>query len=407
MSLLLFVTEPTGAAENDQANARAETDPGVHSLQQFQDTISRLQSEQGVYNPELQQTLLDLGLWYRGQGNYRKAVETFASALHVSKVNKGLHQLSQVKLVELLIEGYTSLQDWQAVENNLHYLLWLYRRNYRAGDDRLLPVIERIGRWYMQAYKLHSGGKALSYLVRADNLFDEDARAISSQYGEHARQLVNILYASATVNNQIANDVSDVFVTSIKDIRDAMIPNRRTSPYMNEVAVRDFYFDQSFFRGKRALDRVISIYKSELPDSALDYAKALVYQGDYYLALNRKWNAMRNYQSAYAVLIEQGVDSEDINAIFGQPRQVDPFEIPGKGTEVNSESSYVDAILDVPASGWPGNIRIIASKPVNDAVLQRRGRHAIAGTRYRPRFEDGRPLATEDVSLRYVFRDKR
>jgi len=296
------------------------------------------------------------------------------------------------------------MQDGHGLDRNLNYLLWLYRRNYSDEDDRLVPIIERVGRWYMHAYQLHAAGEAVSFLVKADDLYDEAARNIVRQYGENARQLVSILYRTAIINYQIANDVSDVFIMSHRDIRVAMIPNKRPSPYLNEVAIRDYYFDQSFYKGRRSLNRIISLYESELPGSVLDYAQALVYRGDYYLALNRKWNAMKDNKKAYAVLIEHSVDADDINAIFGLPRRVEPFAIPGNEVPVSSTSRYVDAIVNVPASGWPADIRVIATNPPNDAALSSRGRHAVAAIRFRPRFEDGKPVATKSVPLHYVFK---
>ena len=389
--------EPSSSVELQQVDTSGQ------SLRQYKDTISRLESEKGAYHPALGQTLLELGNWYRAQGDFLNAVATYEKALHISKVNSGLHNLAQLEIVELLIATYSTLQDRRSLDKYLHHLLWLYRRNYNDDDDHLVAIIERVGRWYMQAYQLHSGGEAVSYLVKADDLYDEAARIIVRQHGEQARQLISVLNSSAIVNYHIASDVKDVFKMSFRDIREAMITNKRASPYLNEVAIRDYYFDQSFYKGKRALQRIIDIYADNLPAAAPDYAQALVYQGDLYLALNRKWNAMKNYKKAYAILIDHEVAGDTIDAIFGSPRQVEPFTIPGQEQSPVDDSRYVDAVFDVPRNGWPRDIRLIASRPENDDGLRIRGKHAIAATRYRPRFEDGQPVATEAVSLRYVF----
>ena len=376
----------------------------IRSLQKHRENISRLESQHGAYHVELGDALRNLGQWYQSQGYYLKAVEALDRALHISKVNKGMHNLVQVELIELLVESYSALQDWKGLENKLHYLLWIYRRNYTSEDDRLVSMMERVGQWYMKAYQLHRGGEAVSYLVKADDLFDEAAGIIVSQNGEQSRQLVNVLHSTATINYQIANDVNDIFKMSHRDIREAMISNKRGSPYMNEVAVRAYYFDQSFYKGRRSLNRVIDIYKNNLPESAVEYAQALVYQGDFYLALNRKWNAMSNYKKAYEILVEHEADSEDIVSIFGEPRRVEPFNIPGKELASIDQSRYIDAMFDVPSNGWPRDIRIIATRPEDNSELMIRGKHAVAATRYRPRFENGIPVNTERVSLRYVFR---
>jgi tetratricopeptide (TPR) repeat protein len=409
ISLLVLVTcsvPPAHLYAEDEIDQPVELtkDSSVgHSLQQIRETISRQESEKGAYNPALRQSLLELGLLHREQGEYKDAVEAFEKALRISKANKGLHELSQLEIVELLIDTYSQLQDWQNLDKNLNYLVWLYRRNY-SDDERLLPVIERLGQWYMQAYQLHSIGEAVSYLVKADDLYDEAVDAISRQYGDNAPQLIGVLASSAIVNYQIANDVNDPFKMSHRDIRKAMIPNKRPNPYLNEIAVREFYFDQSFHKGKRSLKHIINIHKINLPGSIVRYAQAQVYLGDYYLSLDRKWNAMSSYKKAYATLLEHDVESEHIEKIFGQPRRVEPFNIPEGIADAINKENYVDAVFAVPGNGWPKDIRIVSTHPHDNSELIALGKIAIAATRYRPRFEDGQPVATDSVLLRYYFR---
>ena len=167
----------------------------------------------------------------------------------------------------------------------------------------------------------------------------------------------------------------------------------------------DQYFDQSFYKGKQSLNRIIDIYREGLPGSAVRYAQALVYQGDFYLALSRKWNAMNNYKKAYSVLIEHSVNVKEVKVIFGEPRRLTPFNIPHKESQVLAEARYVEASFNVPKDGWPRDIKIVGTNPEDSHELRTQGRHAIASTRYRPRFEHGKPVTTERVSMRYVFRD--
>ena len=370
----------------------------------LQQEITRLESEHGVYHPGIQQLLFELGQIQQEKQQHIKALESFQRALHTSKVNMGVHNEEQLPIVESMLASYSAVNDWEGLGDKLHYMLWLHRRNYREGDDRLLSMIERVGKWYMEAYNLHDGGEALYYMVKADDLFDEMLALLTSQYGEASLKTVSTLQVRATINYYIASDVSDVFKTSHREIRQAMIPNRRATPYMNEVAVRGYYFDQSFYKGRKALQRIIDLYKEQLPASVNDYARALAYQGDFYLSLNRKWNAMKNYKNAYKSLVDFGAEESEINEIFGEPRPVEPFSVPGQDMQIPGDNSYVDALFDVPGSGWPRDIRITETYPDDDKSLMTRGKHAVAATRYRPRFENGRPVSTSNVYLRYVFR---
>ena len=372
--------------------------------QDYLEEISRLESLKGAYHPQLANTHAQLGAWYQEQGEALKAIDFFERALHVTKVNHGLESFEQAQLVEQLIESYSKVQDWRKVAEKLHYLLWLYRRNLSSTDDRLLAIMQRVGNWYRQAYYLHQGGEALAFLVQADDLVDESLALVEAQSGAHSRQLTSLRHLSSTINAQIARDVKDVFKMSHRDIRQAMIPNKRGNPYMNEIAVREYYFEQSFYKGRRALQKVIDVYKAGLPETALDYAQALAYQGDFYLSLNRKWNAMKNYNMAYDALLEHDADEEDISGIFGEPVRVKPFTIPGYELSQLPGLNYVEVLFDVPSNGWPTNIRVMASQPEADSKLWARGKRVLSATRYRPRFEKGKPVASENISLKHQFR---
>ncbi len=373
-------------------------------LQDLGSRITQLEAEHGAYSSDLQPLFYRMGQLQQEKQDHLAALESFELALHNSKVNKGVHNEEQLPIVESMLESYSAINDWKNLGSRLHYMLWLHRRNYQESDDRLLSMIERVGKWYMRAYNLHSGGEALDYMVRADDLFDEILELLEGQHGELSPKAISTLQATATINYYIASDVSDVFKTSHREIREAMIPNKRATPYMNEVAVRDYYFHQSFYKGRRALQKIIDLRKQELPGSVNEYARALADQGDYYLSLNRKWNAMKNYRSAYESLLEFGADASEIDEIFGEPRPVEPFFAAGHDMEVPGENSYVDAFFEVPGNGWPRDIRITDTFPGDDKSLMTRGRHAVAATRYRPRFENGKPVSTSNVYLRYVFR---
>ena len=398
--LCLAITAQAEVAEEESAGAQLD----VNIEQDHLAEISRLEALEGAYHPQLVDRLGQLGAWYQQQGEMLQAVDTLERALHVSKVNHGLENFSQAAIVEQLIESYSKLRDWKKLAEKLHYLLWLHRRNLENNDDRLLAIMQRVGNWYREAYYFHEGGEALAFLVQADDLVDESIALVEAHSGSQARQLTGLRHLSSTINAQIARDVKDVFKMSHRDIRRAMIPNNRGNPYMNEIAVREYYFEQSFYKGRRALQKVIDAHQAGLPDTAVDYAQALAYQGDFYLSLNRKWNAMKNYNLAYDTLLEHGAEEAEILAIFGEPVRVKPFTIPGYELSDAPGHRFVEVLFDVPSNGWPTNIRVIASEPIADSKLQARGKRVLSATRYRPRFERGKPVASENISLKHQFR---
>jgi tetratricopeptide (TPR) repeat protein len=393
-----------------QANSAENTAIEVGSKYQVQDTlfeynetISELESKHGVYHPSIREILIELGQVHQQQENYIEAAEAYERALHISKVNEGVHDSVQIEIVELLVNTYSNLGYWSDLEKNMEYMLWLYRRNHSKNDEGLVSMIKRLANWYRQSYEYHSAGKAVSYLVKADDLFDEASKLLTEEYSRTSPALIDILHSSAMTNYQIAFEVEDSFRISHRDIREAMIPNKRPNPYLNEIAVRKYYFEQSFHKGKRSLGKIIESYEAELPSTIFEYAQAIVYQGDYYLSLNRKWNAMKNYTKAYSVLTENESNRLFVEKIFGQVRRVKPFRAGPIKEDENEIVAYADVVFDVPSNGWPKNVRVIRTHPLNNTKLIGRGRHAVSALRYRPRFEAGKAVDSEGISLRYYF----
>lgn len=375
------------------------------SLGEYQALVSQLESEQGAYANQLGEALLGMGLIYRSQGNHQLALDALKRALQINRINEGLHNLNQIKILELIIESNTALQLWEELGENYHYLYWVSRRNYGDADARLLPIIERIGLWNVDAYHLDIDGSSVGHLVKADDLFDKVTDIAANINVGDNKQLVRSLYHTAVINYHIASDINDKFKTSHRDIREAMIPNKRPTPYVNEIAVRKFYFNQSYFKGKRAIQHILDIHAENHPDSVIEHAQALVFYGDYLLALRKKWEAMKRYEQAYSMLVDNGASIEDINKLFGEPVPLKTLTLPG-GDEINTgqHNTYVDAVFDVSSNGWPSNIKITKTNPQDNPNMFKRGKRAIQGTHYRPRFEGGQPVSTSGVKLRYVFK---
>jgi outer membrane biosynthesis protein TonB len=70
----------------------------------------------------------------------------------------------------------------------------------------------------------------------------------------------------------------------------------------------------------------------------------------------------------------------------------------------SARTGYVDAIFNISSTGRAQSIQIIDSNPPD--VMDSRVQRSIRATRYRPRFIEGQPVATEGVSYRHVFEVK-
>ena len=414
LPLLVFGIVPSVSPANEPADihrpdstvaTQAPSDPTLtRSIAAYEKQITELESAEGPHAEPLVEARSSLGMLYQQAGDHGRAITVLRDALQSVRVNEGLHSMSQLAILEAIIDSQVALGARDALRRDYEYLFWLYQRNYGERNAGLVPVIKRVGQWYFDLYNFSPPNTTVEPLIAADDLYAKALKILPED--APPRDRADILYKVAVINHHVAEDVQDPML-SHREIREAMIPHGRGSPYLNEAAVRQYYADQSFYKGKRSLKRLIEIYEKTLPGGIMDYARALVFMGDWLTVQRRVLEGARLYQRALAALEEHDADPALVDELFGEPQPIEQLPIPGETeSQAGADSYYVDALLDVPKSGWPTNIRIQAIHPPEQTTLVRRAERGIAATRYRPRYRNGQPVASIDVPLRFVFKHK-
>ena len=249
--------------------------------------------------------------------------------------------MSQVAILEAIIDSNVALDAKDDLRRNYEYLFWLYQRNYGDYSAGLVPVIKRVGQWYFDLYNFSPPSTTVEPLIAADDLYAKALKILPED--APPRDRVDILYKVAVINHHVAEDVLDPML-SHREIREAMIPHGRSSPYLNKAAMRQYYANQSFHKGKRSLKGIIETYEKTLPGGIIDYARALVFMGDWLTVQRRVWEGARQYQRAWAALAEHNADPAQVGELFGEPQPIEQLPIPGEAEpQAGADNYYVDA----------------------------------------------------------------
>ena len=397
LKVISAVSPGNEVAEKDLSGASG-------SIAAYKAEVAELQAAEGPHARQLIEVRRSLGMLQQQAGDHRQALASLQGALQAVRVNEGLYSMNQVAILEAIIDSNVAIGARDELRRNYEYLFWLYQRNYGDGNAGLVPVIKRVGQWYFDLYNFSPPNTSVEPLIAADDLY---ARALKILPKDGPpRDRVDILYKVAVINHHVAEDMLDP-MTSHREIRAAMLPHGRGSPYLNETAVRQYYADQSYYKGKRSLQDIVKTYEATLPAGVVDYARALVFLGDWLTVQRRVSEGARKYRQAWVALAEHGAGPAQVEELFGAPQPIEQLPVPGEAEiQADADSYYADALLDVPETGWPTNIRIQAIHPAEETTLIRRARRGIAATRYRPRYRDGQPAASTDVPLRFVFKHK-
>lgn len=376
--------------------AAPDADAGIDVFEEY---VTRLEISGGPYNPLLAEALGGLGRAQRDAGLLAAAVKSLERALHVARVNEGLHNAAHIPLLESLLDAHGALGDAAAVDRDYQQIYWIRMRNAGADRAALLPLIMEIGTGRLRAYAAAPAAAGMAHLVKADAIFDL-ARQIDEETGAGAGTA--LYYRAALVNHRLALEMRQSRV-GFHDLRAALIDNGRAVSEVNEEQARESLFTEFYLKGEWLAKRAIARTGAAAP---VAHAEALRFLGDYYLSFRRNLDAMQEYRRALAILEQHGLDSQ-ARRLFGTAEAVTLLRAPDDDGSVVAAapdgSRYVDALLDVGADGWPANVRVLRVHPERAMDLAERGARALLARHYRPRLVDGHPEPVADVPARYEF----
>lgn len=411
------------SATHGFAEARDEFRSAADSrrkMEDYEDAIARLEAEHGAWGSGLAEQLNGLGETYQVRGHHRDAIEIFDRAIHISRINNGLYDLSQVPIIESLLESLKARGLWEEVHERHQYLYWLHKRNFGARDPRMLPVIDKLGKWYINDYALNPDRRMMDQLVDAHNLFEQAVDIVDGSYGQEDLRMVEPLrglvmshwffanYSGASAGaplerDQLTREMSADEVSFAKEPRDERLTR---------------YLHNNYGDGKQAIERIVEIY-SNSPDAPPGAAaEAKVELGDWQQLFDRRRTAIGLYEEAYRELAADDATRERGEKLFAQPVALPDLEFvesdveqPAEVTEAGEEETvepihYVLVSFDVNRFGQAERIEILESQPEEENEYGRRVRRTLESTRFRPRLEDGKPVDTQGLTQKYVFTEQ-
>lgn len=375
----------------------AATNELTETERRYRDAVEAIEAGGGAYDPRLSQQLLGLGLTYQHVGRHHDAVEMLSRAAHITRVNEGLYSASGIPILEQLIESYAALGEWEEVGNRYHQMFRIHHRAFGSGDERILPALEKLSSWHMHAYMEELGEDPLNHLLTARNLYDSAASIIQTGHGLTDPRLANVLRRRALTDYYLA----------------AYTPATETVQFSTGNGAAEMpsgvnYVLNSYTAGREALATVVEIYEQNPDSTPVDKARALAELGDWHLLFRKRQSAMGIYREAWNLAYgPEGTAQATADPIFDRPRAlpiVPPeFDAAAIDATERTATGYVLVSFDVTEKGEADAIEIIEAEPTSAEAPIKRLRKRLQGTPFRPRFENGEPVATPGVKYRYVY----
>lgn len=374
-------------------------------IRDYNAAIARIELEGGPWDEGLVEELSALGGLQQLQGDHESAIETLNRAMHINRINDGLHTLSQVPVVKQLIDSHMALGDWANVDLYQNYLYFVQHRAYGRGDPRLIPVLYDLGQWNIQAFNLGFGEPLGGRLSSAQLLFNAAASMVGIHFGRNDERYVSYLRSLAhsaylvALHPDYIREIERPEYRSQQDVlwQQLNVPGRREP--------------RGFGVGLGALEEIVNYYR-DTGESRYALAEAITNLADWHLMFDRYRSAEESYAEAWAILEESANSAELLDQLFGQVVAIPTFASLPTNLLMGSSSSgerlplhqdYADVRLDLTDDGAPRNVEVISPETEANSGQLARLRREVRLSVFRPKIVNGEMVDSEGHLFRYRY----
>jgi TonB family protein len=342
----------------------------------YQAAVALLEKRDGFLSPRLINPLVGLGEAYVRSEQYPLATQAYERALRVNHVNEGFYNLEQIRIRDGLTEGYLGQQNLEKA--NFHQEAQIYVQQRKLGRDNpaLVGPLTKLGRWYDRSNQTEA----------ARLVYQGAARLMEKTEGENSPGMVEPLLAIAETYRQQALLPPD--------------PESNQSP------------DTLLPLSSMMLRKALGIVEEQSPPDPEQKARILIKLGDLYMMWGKQNTATDRYQEAWQALSADPALGPRRDEYFAAPARimgpVPPAIFPPPSRKApppgpkDLEPGFVVVRFNVDPLGRVTDATVIESDPAN--LLEERVQEAARRSLFRPRYEDGAPVATAGLVLRHEFR---
>jgi len=395
------------AAETAEPSA-VDKELTQRSIDSYLQRLDALEEQYGAYEPELGQELSGLAILYQANGQHKEAVAAFKREYQIARTNDGLYSLTQVETLQKMIVSLIALREWDEVNDRHFFLQQLVNRNYARDDLRKVKALTDMADWHLYAYEAKLDQNQMMHLLTARNALAETGAILGANTIRDKEQLEKVYNQLIFIDYQIA--VTEQQSAAEAQARAAFEQRVNRDLYNNtrndEVARRVRTSANSFIAGVRHLEDLRNIYANDPSAPVGSTARVDAQIGDWHSLWQKHNTARRYYTKAWNELATNPAAKTVFQETFGEPVRllsfVDKYEASLTGSP-GTKKGHVVFDINVSASGRVKVNSIIENEPANRTREINRATQTVTRARYRPRYENGVPVATNNLQLRFVF----
>lgn len=354
--------------------------------------IDALESQQSAFSPHLGESIQQLAKHYFDQQDFAQAAENYNRALYIERINFGLYSAQQKPILIGLVASLEAQNKWPEAFAKQQYAHWLYNRREPNSPLDSVSELQALADWHIKAY-LKTDKVNHLHLVEAQKLYLQYVKTYDKNDGANDKRLIPVFQGLLNATYYLANSYHETLDAST-GIRFG--DNKQALERQSQI---NQYYLRSYQEGRRAIQRIQEIYQNLDTMDPQTEIKLQLYKADWDQLFGKSHSAQRGYVRAFH---QAEANEQDANALFAQPKMLPTIEQQVHQPEIKI-TGYGLAEFDVSHNGLAKNINIVETMPDKSKAISRMTKKFLRNARFRPAFNEGRPITAENVRQKYSF----
>ena len=377
-------------------------DDATESVEELQKKLTTLELRGGPLNPVLVPTLGQLGAAYMGEKRYAEAIRYYRRGIHLARVNDGLNAASQVSMLEQMITALVRQENFAEADKQQAYLYRIKRWQKERGKPELLEATLRYADWMRGAYLGDLDNARYPRLVGLNDVYEDAMEEIESVDGGDSPELLPYLQGRIELSYLISVYPGE----QETGFRGRATPAGQFQA-ADEAQLRFWRMrDHNFRYGLRALKRKEEIIRIEKGEATKESIDARIAIADWYQWHRRYAEAIRNYEEAWSVAMQDDTTGRWIDERFSDPLELPIETIFNQGAIPLGTHNEAEVVMnfDVNRHGEAKDIKILTEKTLANQASITRAYHFLRNVRFRPTVREGEVVRAKDVERNYKVR---
>ncbi len=310
---LAIATATTVSAQSSllpDAEIEQELEKTRTAIRESENSVDRL--DRSMLEP-----LNQLGSQLMDAGEYDEAHSVLDHEAQIIRASEGLFSPTQIPVLLRRIENYGYQRDWDNARESIGHLDWLLTSNEYEIDETFLESL-------LSLVDIHLWGVADDrpdlqdfHFRRAKRLNDLAIRAAIHVWGENNKRLPALRYKLVI---QIYLQTASVEVGGSTGIA-----LRRYSESGLTLSRKDARLS-FYYTGLGLLGRSLDLYANQPSPDLEGMALTSMYIGDWNVLFGNSEAAAQAYARSHELLLESGIELQQINQYFAQPKLLPDLE---------------------------------------------------------------------------------